>query len=148
MLRYPIRLTKDDNGTYLVDVPDVPEAHTFGETKDDAKRHALDVILTAFDARMRDKEPIPVPSPATRSRMYVDLPPIDVAKIALYTTMQEQRIGKAALAKRLDWHLAQLSRVLTLRYQSKFSQIEQALEAVGKRIVLDVENLSTSERTS
>ena len=147
MLRYPIRLTKDDNGTYLVDVPDVPEAHTFGETKDDAKRHALDVILSAFDARMKDKEPIPVPSPARR-RLYVDIPPIDVAKIALYTTMREQRIGKAALAKRLAWHLPQLTRVMTLRYQSKFGQIEQALEAVGKRIVLDVENLSTSERTS
>ncbi len=143
MLRYPIRLTKDDNGTYLVDVPDVPEAHTFGETKDDARAHAIDVILTAFDARMKDKEPIPVPSPTRRRQMYVDIPPIDVAKIALYTTMREQRIGKAALAKRLDWHLPQLTRVLTLRYQSKFGQIERALGAVGKRIVLDVENLHT-----
>ena len=30
MLRYPVKLTKDDNGTLLVTAPDLPEVGTFG----------------------------------------------------------------------------------------------------------------------
>ena len=36
MYRYPARLERDDNDTYLVRFPDVPEAVTFGEDVDDA----------------------------------------------------------------------------------------------------------------
>ena len=39
---YPVTLTKDSNGTILVDFPDFPEAHTFGDTKDEAlAQHSL-----------------------------------------------------------------------------------------------------------
>ena len=31
MLRYPVKLTPDDNGTILVTAPDLPEVSTFGE---------------------------------------------------------------------------------------------------------------------
>ena len=140
MLRYPIRLTKDDNDTFLVEVPDVPMAHTFGKTREDAKVHAVDVILTAFDAYMRDKEPIPRPSRAKRGQTYVDIPPLDVAKIELYQAMRESGIGKYKLAKKLKWHLPQVDRVMRLSYASKFDQLEQALAAVGKRVVLSVED--------
>ena len=30
MLRYPVKLTRDDNGTLLVTAPDLPEVSTFG----------------------------------------------------------------------------------------------------------------------
>src|SRR5215207_4556828 len=31
MLRYPVKLSRDDNGTFLVTAPDFPEVATFGE---------------------------------------------------------------------------------------------------------------------
>ena len=31
MLRYPVTLERDTNGTLRVEFPDVPEANTFGE---------------------------------------------------------------------------------------------------------------------
>lgn len=140
MLRYPIRLTKDDNDTFLVDVPDVPEAHTFGETREEAKGHAVDVLLSAFDAYMKLKRPIPAPSAIRRGQASVEIPPLDEAKLALYTAMRDSGMGKYRLAKTLGWHLPQVDRVLTLRYRSQFDQIEQALAAVGKRVVVSVEN--------
>src|SRR6266487_6239606 len=36
MLRYPVKLTRDDNGTILVTAPDLPEVSTFGEDATDA----------------------------------------------------------------------------------------------------------------
>ena len=46
MLRYPVKLSKDTNGTALVDVP--AEAHTFGEDHEDALRRAVDAIESAL----------------------------------------------------------------------------------------------------
>jgi len=36
MLKYPEKLSRDTNDTILVEFPDVPEAHTFGEDADEA----------------------------------------------------------------------------------------------------------------
>ena len=59
---YPVNVAKDDNGTFLVSFPDVPEAHTFGNTVSEALTHAVDALLTAFDGYMADKTPVPSPS--------------------------------------------------------------------------------------
>ena len=47
MLRYPVKLTKDDNYTLLVTAPDLPEVATFGKNEADAVRRARDAIATA-----------------------------------------------------------------------------------------------------
>ena len=140
MLRYPVRLLEDDNGTILVDVPDIPEAHTFGDDAEEAKARAVDVILTTLEMYIRDRRPIPAPSRARRGGEWVEIPPLAGAKISLYETMRDQALGKAALAARLGWHLPQVDRVLALRYTSRLDQVQRALRAVGKRVVLSVED--------
>ncbi len=57
MLRYRIKLSKDTNNTILVDVPAVPEAHTFGIDRADALRRAPDAIESAFSIYMEDRRP-------------------------------------------------------------------------------------------
>ena len=49
-MRYAVTLAPDDNGTILVTVPDIPEAVTFGEDRDDALARAVDAIERAFSA--------------------------------------------------------------------------------------------------
>ena len=61
-MRYAIRIRKDSNDTFLVIVPDLPDAITFGETLEVAKLQAVDAIETAMMARMTDREAIPQPS--------------------------------------------------------------------------------------
>jgi len=56
MLRYPVKLTPDDNGTILVTAPDLPEVSTFGEDTADALRRAADAIATALQGRIRAGE--------------------------------------------------------------------------------------------
>ena len=61
-----------------------------------------------------------------------------VAKVELYNAMLTQKVGKAELGRRLNWHLPQVDRVLDMTHASRVDQLEQALGAVGKRLDLHV----------
>jgi antitoxin HicB len=135
-MRYPVTLSKDDNGTFLVRFADVPEAITYGDTKEEALAHAQDALLTAFDAYIKDRRDIPEPS--GRGGASVEVPALEASKIALYRAMRERSINKSELARRLHWHLPQVDRVLDVRHGSQIDQIESALAAVGKRLVVNV----------
>jgi antitoxin HicB len=56
----------------------------------------------------------------------------------LYDAMHEQGVGRAELARRLRWHLPQVSRVLDLRHASRMEHVEAALAALGLRLIVDV----------
>jgi len=105
MQRYPVRLEPDTNGTIRVNFPDVPEAHTFGENIDEALMHAVDALETAFMLYIEDRRDIPKPSPVKRKDHSVALPALTEAKLALYSTMRTDGVGKAELGRQLNWHL-------------------------------------------
>ncbi|HTI39292.1 MAG TPA: type II toxin-antitoxin system HicB family antitoxin [Vicinamibacterales bacterium] len=132
MLRYTVKLTPDDNGTLLVTLPDFPEAHTFGEDKEEALARAVDAAETVIDAYIRDRRPIPAPSPLTGDG--IALSAIVDAKVQIYNAMLEQHVGKAALAKRLHVHLPQIDRLLDIKHGSKVEQLEAAASALGGRL--------------
>ena len=134
-MRYPVRLTPDD-GQFTVTFPDVPEAVTFGETRDEALQRAPDALLTVFDAFMKDRRDIPAPSRATGDA--IELPTLESAKIELYRAMRSGKIGKAELARRLRWHMPQVDRVLKVRHGSQLDQMEAAFAALGKRLVISI----------
>src|SRR5438045_2913901 len=70
MLGYRVKLSKDTNGTILVDVPDVPEAHTFGEDRDGALMRAPDVIETPLMGYIENRKDIPARSAKLRNAIY------------------------------------------------------------------------------
>ena len=142
---YPLVMEPDDNETLLVTCPDLPEVTTFGEDEDDALQRAGDAIEEALAARMARHEPIPSPSPL-RGRKAAGLPPLTVAKVGLYQAMREAGIGKAELGRRLGWHGPQIDRLLDLRHRSKIERIDQALRAVGKVLVVSVQNPARRRR--
>jgi len=61
-MEYPVTLERDDNGTVLVSFPDFPEAHTFGDTTEEALERAADALATVIEAYLADRRPIPRPS--------------------------------------------------------------------------------------
>ena len=139
MLRYPVKLRRDTNGTILVDFPDVPEAHTFGEDEGEALVHALDALETALSMYIDDRRDIPEPSTIKRRTKFVTAPALTEAKLALYSSMRAQKVGKAELARRLNCHLPQVDRLLDLMHTSRLDQIEAAFQALGKRVSVVVE---------
>ena len=134
MLRYPVRLTAEGEHV-LVDFPDFPEAHTFAETREEALTRASDALLTVIDAYMKDRQRLPQPS---KGRVMVDVPPLAVPKIGLYSAMREKRITKAELGRRLGWHMPQVDRILDVHHASRMDRLEQALQAVDRRLEVTV----------
>jgi antitoxin HicB len=137
MLRYPVRLERDTNGTILAGFPDVPEAHTFGTDREEALARAVDALETAFIGYMEDRRAIPDPSSFKRGP-YAALPALTEAKLALYSAMRAGRIGKAELARRLNCHLPQVDRLLNLRHGSRLDQLEAAFRALGKELSVQI----------
>jgi antitoxin HicB len=134
---YPADLISDD-GALLVVFPDVPEAHTYADTRAEALLHAADALETALSFYVENRKPLPKPGRPKRGQVMVEVSPLAQAKLALYETMRARKIGKAELARRLDCHLMQIDRLLDLCHASKLEQVAKALAALGKRIVIDV----------
>lgn len=70
----------------------------------------------------------------------LDVSPLAEMKLAIYGAMLAQRISKAELARRLNCHMPQVDRLLNLAHVSRLDQIEAAFRAVGKRLVIAVED--------
>jgi antitoxin HicB len=138
MLRFSVRLSKDSNGTVLVDVPAIPEAHTFGGDREEAFLRAVDAIETALMGYIEDRRSIPATDVTTKRGTFVTLPVLSEAKVALYQSMRAGKVGKAELARRLNCHLPQIDRLLDLRHASRLDQLEAAFRALGKQLTVEI----------
>jgi antitoxin HicB len=139
MRSYPAAFLHDlQSGGYTVTFRDVPEAITEGETIDEAVLQAEDALESALAMYVSSHEPLPPASKPQDGERMISLSALGMAKAALYDAMIEQNVGRAELARRLRWHLAQINRVLDFRHASKMEQVEVALAAIGLRLVVDV----------
>ena len=138
MLRYPVKLTRDDNGTILVTAPDLPEVSTFGKDATDALVRAADAIATALQGRITVREKIPAPSAPRRGQRLVALAAIVAAKLELYRAMIETKTRKADLARKLGIHAPQVDRLLDLDHRSQLDQIEAAARAIGREFHIEL----------
>jgi antitoxin HicB len=138
-VRYPLDLRPDQNKTIIAQAIDVPEALTFGDDAAEACAHAVDALICALRGYIDDGRPIPKPS-APRGRPVAELPPMVAAKLAIYDAMRRQGITATALAARLGCDPRQVRRLLDLDHASTLAQLERALAALGKRLVLEVKD--------
>lgn len=132
MLNYPVTLTKDSNGTYLVEVTDLPEANSVGDDEDEALLNTVEAIETALEIYFDERRPVPVPSKPRRGQSTVALSALEEAKVLLWNEMHAQNIKKAELARRLNVHMPQVDRLFDLKHSSKFEFVELAAKALGK----------------
>lgn len=134
MLNYPVILTPDTNGSLLVTFPDLPEAASVGDDEDEALLNALDALETAVEIYFDERRPVPLPSKARKGQPVVTLPALVASKVLLWNEMLAQNVRKAELARRLNVHMPQIDRLFDLRHSSKIEFVEQALQALGKRL--------------
>ena len=139
MLRYPVVLTSDENGTVITEVPDIPGTITFGKDKAEALDMALDAALTMLTAIMDDGEDIPQPSEPKTDQPIIELPPMAVVKLAIYQGMKDQGVSQLKMAARLHTDPKSVRRLLDLYHRSKWDHLEMALEALGYRVQVRVE---------
>jgi len=134
MLNYPVTLTPDSNGTYLVAFPDFPEANSVGDTVEEALLEAVDALITALEIYFDARRPVPLPSAPAKGQHAVTLPALETAKVLLWNEMQRQQLRKADLARMLNVHQPQVDRLFDLRHSSKLDFVEQTAKALGRRL--------------
>ena len=88
MLVYPVTWMKDTNGSFLVEVPDLPEAHSIGDDEDEALLNVADAIETALAIYFDERRPIQLAGKAHKARFTVALPSIKEVKVLLWNEMQ------------------------------------------------------------
>ena len=134
---YPCLLTPEKNGGHSVSFPNVPEALTCGDDRDEALAMAEDALSVALGSYVQGREDIPVPDAVTDEQEKVAVPRVAAAKLALYTAMREQGLTKVGLARRLGLSEGAVRKLLNPNHRSHIGQIERALEKVGRRLVAE-----------
>lgn len=138
-LAYAVRLEPAKEDGYVVTCRDLPELVTQGDDLEGALAQASDAMDEAFAGRIDDGEDFPEAS-APRRGEYVVVPSSDLsAKAALYLAMKEAAISKAALARMLQVDEKEVRRLLDPHHPSKLPRMEEALRALGKRLVLSLQ---------
>jgi len=56
-----------------------------------------------------------------------------------FSTPRANRVGKAGLASRLNWHLPQLDRLLDMLHASRLVRLEAAFRVLGKRLGIEIQ---------
>ncbi len=137
MLFYPARVTENDDG-YLVSFRDIPEALTEGKTLEAALEMAEDALSSAMEFYFEDRKEVPEPSKPRKGEFLVQLPASLSAKVLLLNEMLRSGVTSAQLARRLHVTPQSVTRIVDLHHSTKIDTIAEALNALGKRLVLSV----------
>lgn len=130
-------LVADDSGGYVVTFPDVPEAITQGDTVEEALTEAQDALVAALGFYVEAGEALP--RPRRRKDLHpIAVPPLVAAKLALYDAMRAEGMTGAKLARKLKVADTTVRRLLDLDHRSHIEEVERALEALGRRLVVSV----------
>lgn len=136
MRGYPADLRKD--GKFIVvSFPDIPEAHTFGRDRAEALAMAREALEVSMDFYFEDRRPVPMPSKPKRGQAVVELPASVAAKVLLLNEMLRQKVRPIDLARRMGTTKQEINRLTDLRHATKIDRVDEALRALGKRLILD-----------
>jgi len=138
---YPVILTKDGN-SIIAEFPNVPEALTVGSDKDNALEWAEDALVVALSGYVDDRRDIPKPSRPKAGQETIVLPPLIASKLVIYQAMRDQNITQTDLAAKLHCDARQVRRLLDLDHHSRMDLIDDALHALGKKLVIDIQPLT------
>jgi len=137
--QYPILLTPAVEGGYVVTCRYLPQLVTQGEDEQDALAQAADAMDEVFAAYMMNGMEFPEPGRTRRLEHLVSPPAETMAKAALYVAMREAGINKVQLAKQLGVDEKEVRRLLDPHYGSKLPRIAEAIQLLGKRLVIGLE---------
>lgn len=132
-MRYPINLEPCDGG-YVVSFPDIPEALTQGDDREDALSMGLDALVTAFEFYFEDGNKVPPPGDVTGD--YVELPSSVVAKLLMLNAFVDSGLTQIELATRMGVKKQEVTRLFDLKHSTKIDTIQRALKAIGRSLEL------------
>lgn len=136
---YAVRFKRAKEGGYVVTCRDLPQLVTQGDSLTDSIAASGDAMDEVFAAYMQRGLAFPVPSPVQRGERLISPPAETVVKAALYVAMREAGVNKVQLAQRLGIDEKEVRRLLDPHHGSKLPRIAEAVQALGRRLVIGLE---------
>lgn len=144
-LAYPFNI-ETQNDEYIITFPDIPEAITGANTREEAVALASDALIAALGAYMEAKQEIPTPSPKSSQQEMAYIPPLAAAKVALYLAMKKEKLSNVSLGDRLGVDEKAVRRMLDLDHATKIETINNALQSVFANRYRLVTSIQSIER--
>ena len=95
---YPFKLTPAEEGGFLIQFIDIPEAYSEGDTEDECFYMATDVLNLSLECRLENNEPIPEPS--NIDTKYKVMPSVTIqAALSIRNAKDAKRMSTADLAR-------------------------------------------------
>lgn len=135
---YAVELTCEEDGGFVVTLPDIGYGATQGDDLAEALAQAEDMLEEAVLGLMAHGEDVPRPGPAG-GRPAVTLPARTAAKLEAYRAMREAGLNPEQLAAKLGWGPVQVVRMFDGRHAVRLDRIETVLRALGRRLVVTSE---------
>jgi antitoxin HicB len=132
---WPADLIPAEEGGFIVNFPDLPNGRNRDETREEALAQAEDLLDEMILRRMAHYEDVPRPL-LPGGRPVVAPPALTAAKLEAYPAMRAAGLNKRQLAERLAWQPSQGTRLFDGRQASRLDQIEVALHALGRCLVV------------
>lgn len=134
-MRYPVNL-EPDSGGFFVSFPDIPEALTQGDSREDALSMALDALVTAFEFYFEDNRKVPLPSEVTGE--FVDVPLSVASKVLMLNAFIDSSLTQTELANRMGVKKQEITRLFDLKHATKIDAVQKAMRVLGKRLEFQV----------
>jgi antitoxin HicB len=140
-MSYPAEITQHREGRdWVVKFPDLKGTNTGADTLDGALDEAADCLGSYLAMLIANRKPIPEPSAAKGKQRLIAVPLWVAPKVALYRALQELGISNSELARRLGVRETIVRRMLDPDHATKAARLEGALRAVGKRLLVAVDD--------
>lgn len=125
-------IAHEEQGHFWSSCPDIPEAHSAGDTLEDLVANAADGITLALSIYVDQGRAIPHASGS--GDHYVQLPGVVVAKAILWNQLVHNGKSRADLAAMLGISPAAAGRLVDFEHNSKLESVEAALAKFGLRL--------------
>lgn len=132
---YPITIHAEADH-YWSSCPDIPEAHSAGDTVEELLSAAVDGLCLALTIYVDQGRRIPTASQPTSGQHMVHLPLQAAAKVTLWNALQARGMRVADLARTLGVPHPVATRLVDFEHNSKIEQLESALATLGQRLVV------------
>lgn len=137
---YSALFEPDPEGGIMVTFPDFGFA-THGDNQAEAYDMAQDLLVHVLSDRIAEMRDLPHRGkPHGKSVRAVTVPALAAAKVALYEELRSAGVTRNELARRIGQPEQQIERLLDLHHQSTIDQLETAFGALGKRMVITLED--------
>ena len=140
-MEYPALFEPAEEGGFVISFPGFAWGVSQGDNEEDALDMARDALLTMMGEHIRKGEDLPIPThPRGKKFRMIQLPALQAAKAGLSLAFRQSGMKKVELARALNIPKTNVDRLFDFRNHSRLDQLEAAFAAVGKRLVVSVQD--------